>query len=82
MITKCPPFRTAQIKDPYYRRLCSHDKRAFWKIYDVYYNFDNSFKDLFEKMIERDPEKRISLEQILEHPWVASGDVLSLSSLA
>ena len=54
MLTKCPPFRSAQIKDPYYRRLCSSDKRSFWKIFDGF-GLDPNFKDLFEKLMERDP---------------------------
>lgn len=33
MLTKCPPFRAANTKDPYYRRLSAPDKKAFWKIF-------------------------------------------------
>lgn len=33
MLTKCPPFRAANLKDPYFRRLSSPDKKAFWKIF-------------------------------------------------
>ena len=54
MLTKCPPFRSAQIKDPYFRRLSSSDKNAFWKIFKGF-DIDDSVKDLFEKMTERDP---------------------------
>ena len=34
MLTKCPPFRTANSKDPYFRRLSASDKKAFWKIFN------------------------------------------------
>lgn len=54
MLTKCPPFRSAYIKDPYYRRLSSHDKNAFWKIFKGM-EIEDSVKDLFEKMSEKDP---------------------------
>jgi len=33
MLTKSPPFRAANSKDPYYRRLSAADKKAFWKIF-------------------------------------------------
>ena len=33
MLTKCPPFRSAQPKDPYFRRLSAHDKSNYWKIF-------------------------------------------------
>lgn len=34
MLTKCPPFRAANAKDPYFRRLSAADKKAFWKIFN------------------------------------------------
>lgn len=54
MLTKCPPFRAAHLKDPYYRRLCATDKKAFWKIFSGL-EIDEKARDLFEKMTERDP---------------------------
>lgn len=54
MLTKCPPFRAAHMKDPYYRRLSSSDKNAFWKIFKGM-DIEDSLKDLFEKMTERCP---------------------------
>lgn len=33
MLAKCPPFRTADMKDQYFRRLSAPDKKAFWKIF-------------------------------------------------
>jgi serine/threonine protein kinase len=34
MLNKCPPFRSAHLKDPYFRRLCNSDKKVFWKIFN------------------------------------------------
>jgi hypothetical protein len=34
--------------------LCAQDKKSFWKIFQSF-DFDDSFRDLFEKMIEKDP---------------------------
>ena len=33
MVMKSPPFRKAQIKDPFYKRLCANDKKSFWNIF-------------------------------------------------
>lgn len=82
MLTKCPPFRSAQTKDPYYRRLCANDKRSFWKIFESTFTLDMYFKDLFEKMIERDPVSRICLDDIMDHQWLREGDLLSNSTLS
>ena len=61
MLTKCPPFRSAQSKDPYFRRLSSPDKKAFWKIF-VSLDLNTSARDLFERMTEKDSDSRFTLE--------------------
>jgi serine/threonine protein kinase len=68
MLVKCPPFRAAHLKDPYFRRLSSSDKNAFWKIFKGM-EINNLFMDLFEKMTERDPQKRFTVEDIKSHEW-------------
>jgi serine/threonine protein kinase len=60
MLTKCPPFRGAHMKDPYYRRLSAPDKKAFWKIFSGM-DLSDMARDLFEKMAEKDPKDRISI---------------------
>jgi serine/threonine protein kinase len=69
MLTKCPPFRAAHSKDPYFRRLSSSDKKAFWKIFSGM-EIDEKAKDLFEGMIERDANLRASITEIKEHSWM------------
>lgn len=63
MLTKSPPFRSAHIKDPYFRRLSASDKKAYWKIFSSI-EINEQFKDLFERMTERDPNLRATLEDI------------------
>ncbi|CDW84194.1 protein kinase domain containing protein [Stylonychia lemnae] len=69
MMTKCPPFRSAHLKDPYFRRLSSQDKKAFWKIFNSL-EIEDEFKDLFEKMSERDPKIRLQLQDVKTHKWL------------
>lgn len=33
-------------------------------------NISNYAKDLVSRMLEVDPEKRITVEEALQHPWV------------
>ena len=66
MLTKCPPFRSAHMKDPYFRRLSASDKKAFWKIFNGI-EIDDKAKDLFERMTERDPKQRANIAEIVEH---------------
>jgi len=37
----------------------------------------DSLKDLINKMLDTDPDKRISLQDVLEHPWMKKHDFLS-----
>lgn len=68
MLTKSPPFRGAHMKDPYFRRLTAQDKKAFWKIFAAL-NLSDLAKDLFEKLVEREPSKRFNICDIKQHPW-------------
>jgi serine/threonine protein kinase len=45
----------------------------FWKLISKNYPanfFSEEFKDLITKMFKFSPEERLSLEQILSHPWM------------
>lgn len=66
---KMSPFRRAQLKDPYYKRLAGKDKRYFWKIYEGYPT-SAQFRDLFERMIAHHPTQRISIDEALNHSFM------------
>ncbi|ORX56610.1 kinase-like protein [Piromyces finnis] len=40
--------------------------------YQMPEGIDDDLKDLFTKMLEKDPEKRLSIKEIKEHKWVKS----------
>ena len=74
MCSGTPPFGRAFPADPYYKLLCTKKERTFWAAHSrnkpgrsKYYS--KSFKDLLTKMLAFQPDKRLSLEEILEHPW-------------
>jgi len=66
---KMSPFRRAQLKDPYYKRLAGKDKRYFWKIYEGYPT-SAQFRYLFERMIAHHPTQRISIDEALNHSFM------------
>lgn len=55
------PFQTDKIND--IGRIINHDKPRFDE------KADPRVVDLINRMLEKDPEKRITLEQIEMHPW-------------
>jgi hypothetical protein len=60
MVMRSPPFRQAHVKDPFFKRLCTAEKKAFWGIFKSIPT-SSEFKDLFEKMTTRVPEERFSI---------------------
>jgi len=58
MYSGTPPFGTAELKDPYYKLLCSPSFEKFWTAHARgkplgFYSLD--FKDLMMKMLAFDP---------------------------
>lgn len=79
MLTKCPPFRAANSKDPYFRRLSGLDKKAFWKIFNGI-DIEDQVKDLFECMTDKDPISRLDIQCVKEHLWY-KGNILPKAEL-
>ena len=79
MLTKCPPFRSAHSKDPYFRRLSAPDKKAFWKIFSSL-DLNSMARDLFEKMTEKEADARFSISQVKAHSWLSTGGAINKES--
>ncbi|CAD8142469.1 unnamed protein product [Paramecium pentaurelia] len=78
MAMRSAPFKTSKNTDPYYS-LLKQDKQKFWQVFqELNNNISHQFKDLIEKMLEENPQKRISLEQIKKHPWM-QGQISNLA---
>ncbi|CDW85970.1 protein kinase domain containing protein [Stylonychia lemnae] len=77
------PFRIAHQTDQCYRQIMKGQTGQYWKYFKsiVARNggqpFSQDFKDLIERMLEFNPDKRIMLDQIKKHKWVTSRDVPS-----
>lgn len=62
------PF-TSTLANTHYNALCSH-KSKFWERFDKKGSLSIEFKDLVEKLLEKDSSKRLSIEEIKQHPWM------------
>ena len=74
ILTQRPPFASANPKDPHFRLIASGNASVFWQAHaeaeggnDIY---SADFKDLFEKMMTLNPPDRLTLDQVLAHPWM------------
>ena len=73
------PFGNASFEDPYFSHLCKKDKSLYWSIFSGTC-ISPEFKDLFERLTEIVPEKRLTMCEIKSHPWL-QGKTYSQSEL-
>ena len=81
MVSEHEPFMTAQSVDPFYKCIAKGRSDIFWAQHtknkpngqDFY---SEEFKDLVWKMLQLDPQERLSLSEVKAHPW-AQGEVPS-----
>ena len=74
-----PPFAQASEDDRYYQLLATNRSDLFWKAHsnsqrkgEGYYS--EEFKDLITCMLQFHPFSRLSLVDIVMHPWLINGD--------
>ncbi|EAS06166.2 protein kinase (macronuclear) [Tetrahymena thermophila SB210] len=78
-----PPYqRIAHISDPFYRLLIEKKYAKYWTILEkkTHIKCESSFIDLMNKLLEPNPQKRITLEEIKCHPWM-HGEICSQEEL-
>ena len=75
MIMGRPPFKIADIDDPFYRMIFWHQIEEFWNPWDVFANqwgseIPDDFKDLFISMVTFNPLMRLTINEILGSKWM------------
>lgn len=63
------PYIEYSISDKRYLCIINGDYDTFWKSFPDF-NVSSEFKDLIRKLICYDPNERISVDEILKHPWL------------
>ena len=66
MLTNYYPFQSALFNEQFYR-----NSEEFWKNLGkkLPFSISEDFKDLINGILAYDPDKRLNLDQIKEHPW-------------
>lgn len=79
MVTGIPPFSTATKQDKFFNNLSEDKPELFWenigKLIGVEIKLDDDLKSFLLTMLNGDPEKRLTIEQIKENAWYAKDDV-------
>ena len=74
MVSRNPPFYKAELSDPYYKYLCCNRPDIFWKEHtknkpEGLKFFSKEFMDLMTGMLQQEPTHRLSLSEVIRHPW-------------
>ena len=70
-----PPFKMADIDDPFYRMIFCHQIEEFWQPWDTFAEqcgteISNDFKNLFISMVTFNPIMRLSINEVLSSKWM------------
>ena len=83
MFSLSPPFMKAIIDDSYYKQIATNKWRIFWNAHEknkVEGYFSDDFKSLMTCVLAYDPAYRLSLSELLAHPW-CQGESVSQEEL-
>ena len=72
-----PPFNMANMEDPHYKLIATNRSGQFWSAHSQRKEegfFNEDFKDLVTAMLSFHPHQRLSIPDIVAHPWVQVGD--------
>lgn len=70
MLSGFPPFQEISSNDWWFDKLSKGKARLFWKAHARNATYSPTAMDLIQRMLEPNPAKRITLEEILVHPWM------------
>ena len=68
-----PPFQLADPRDAHYKLIASNRADLFWKTHESRKQagfYSDDFKDLITNMLQLLPNQRLSMADIIGHPWM------------
>jgi len=80
MLAGFPPFQKPNTTDWWFQKLQSNRHALFWQAHTRNAYFSESTKDFINKILQPDPAKRITIDDIKKHPWF-NGTTISDSAL-
>jgi len=72
-----PPFNMANMEDPHYKLIATNKSSQFWAAHANRKEenfFNEEFKDLVTAMLSFHPHQRLSIPDIVAHPWIQQGE--------
>jgi len=69
MLAGFPPFQKPETSDWWFNKLMNGKHALFWQAHSRSAYFSDQTKDFINKILNPDPEKRISIADMKKHPW-------------
>lgn len=79
LVLGCFPYTDYRLSERRYFYIVNNDFDSFWSCFPQY-NLSYEFKDLITKLINIDPNKRLSIDEILKHSWLKKNLGLNLEN--
>ena len=73
MLVGLPPFQWANRDDPRFRMITKGGLELMLNQWNRPVSFEAG--NLLQRMLKEDPKERLSLVEIMDHPWVINGDI-------
>ena len=64
------PFKKAKSSDPQFEKIALNRYDTFWASFEHIRDFPEDFKDLINNMLQLNPLQRLSMADIVGHPWM------------
>jgi len=82
MLAGFPPFQKPSPSDWWFNKLSNNKHALFWQAHSRSAYFSDQTKDFINKILNPDPEKRISIADMKKHPWWNGATITKTSLIA
>jgi len=82
MLAGFPPFQKPDSTDWWFNKLMSGKHALFWQAHSRSAYFSDQTKDFINKILNPDPEKRISIADMKKHPWWKGTTITNVALVA
>jgi len=81
LMTGYPPCHNAHYSDPFYKYIAQVNYDKFWLKHRLNKVFDDETRDIMNRTLCYQPTDRMTVKEMLEHPWTQSDQKLSPEKL-
>jgi serine/threonine protein kinase len=79
MLAGFPPFQKPDLSDWWFNKLVNGKHALFWQAHSRSAYFSDQTKDFLNKILNPDPDKRISIADMKKHPWWKGTTITSVA---